>query len=193
MRGWKYLRMHKERGITELEGCVLGIIGIKGPCTPYAVRKEFQQSPTPFWSGSAGAIYPLIGRLVRRELIKEASTTNDARGSKLYILTVKGGETLKLWLNQPTSPIVFGNPPDPLRNRIEFLGFLTPQKRKSFLAKVRATLEEHLAVMVKDSEECDRSNYFDYLSSRGAVLAMQARLKWIVEITEILDKQNWSV
>jgi DNA-binding PadR family transcriptional regulator len=186
------LKMSKERNITELEGCVLGVIGIKGPCTPYFVRKEFQQSPTPFWSGSAGAIYPLIRRLVSQELIKESSTTNDARGSKLYTLTTEGERILKQWLNQPTSPIVIGTPPDPLRNRIEFLGFLALQKRKSYLAKVRASLEEHLAVVVKDSEECDRSNYFDYLSSRGTVLAMQARLKWIIEITETLDKQKGS-
>src|SRR5215213_1664827 len=166
--------MPKKRNITELEGCVLGLIGIKGPCTPYVVRKEFQQSPTPFWSGSAGAIYPLIERLSRQKLIDEISSTDDARRSKRYILTKEGKKILKQWLHQPASSIVTGTPPDPLRNRIEFLGFLTPQKRKSFLAEVRTGLEEHLKDVIKDSEECDRSNYFDYLSIRGVVLAARA-------------------
>lgn len=184
------LIMSKERNVTELEGCVLGIIGNKGPCTPYVVRKEFQQSTTAFWSGSAGAIYPLIARLVSQELIKEASPADDARGSKFYILTADGKKILRQWLYQPTSPTVFGTPPDPLRNRIEFLGFLPAQKRESFLAKVKATVEEHLAVVIRESEECDQSNYFDYLSTRGTVLAMRAKLEWIAEITEILDKQK---
>lgn len=182
--------MSKERNITELEGCVLGLIGVKGPCTPYLVRKEFQQSPTPFWSGSAGAIYPLIERLARQKLIDEVPIADDARGTKLYILTAKGKKTLKQWLQQSTSPIVTGTPPDPLRNRMEFLGFLTPQIRKRFLEDVRASLESHLKEAVKDSEECDQSNYFDYLSIRGVVLAAQARLDWIVEIIQILDKQK---
>ena len=182
--------MSKERNITEIEGGVLAIIGIKGPCTPYLVRKEFQQSPTPFWSGSAGTIYPLIERLTRGKLISETSQPNDIRGSKLYILTDEGKKALKQWLNQPTSPTVFGTPPDPLRSRIEFLGFLTPQERKSFLAEVRTELEKHLKDVIKNSEECDPSNYFYELSTRGSVFAAQARLDWIVEISEILEKQK---
>ncbi|HEX8736795.1 MAG TPA: PadR family transcriptional regulator [Pyrinomonadaceae bacterium] len=184
--------MPKKRNITELEGCVLGLIGLKGPCTPYVVRKEFQQSPTPFWSGSAGAIYPLIERLTRQKLIDESSSTDDARGSKLYTLTAEGEKVLKQWLHQPAAPIVIGTPPDPLRNRIEFLAFLTPRQRKSLLAQVKAGLEEHLKDVIRYSQECDQSNYFDYLSLRGAVLAARARLDWIVEITEILEKQKWS-
>jgi DNA-binding PadR family transcriptional regulator len=185
--------MSKERNITEIEGCVLGLIGIKGPCTPYLVRKIFQQSPTPFWSGSAGTIYPLVERLTRRKLISETSQPNDIRGSKLYILTDKGKKALKQWLNQPTSPTVFGTPPDPLRHRIGFLGFLTPQERKSFLEEVRAKLEEHLKDAIKVSEECNSSNYFNVLSTRGGVFAAQARLDWIVEISEILEKQEIEV
>lgn len=182
--------MPKVRNITELEGTVLGVIGIKGPCSPYLVRKEFLQSSTPYWSGSAGAIYPLIERLVEKDLIKETPSTQNRRGGKLYILTADGESVLKDWLYQPFSASLIGTPPDPLRNRIEFLGLLNPEMRKSFLREVKVGLEEHLKVIITDNENLDQSNYFDYLSFRGAVLATAARLAWIEEAIDILDKQK---
>ena len=182
--------MSKERNLTELEGCVLGLIGLKGPCTPYVVRKEFLQSPTPYWSGSAGAIYPLIERLSRQKLIEEISSMENVRGGKLYSLTSEGKAVLKRWLYQPTNSMVIGTPPDPLRQRIEFLSFLTSEKRKKFLFEVKMELEEHIKKIINDLEACDQSNYFDYLSTRGVLLAAQARLDWIVEITELLERNK---
>lgn len=180
--------MPEERKITELEGTVLGLIGVKGPCTPYVVRKEFQQSTTPFWNGSTGTIYPLIERLSRQKLIEDVASITDGRGSKLYALTAKGKDILKKWLYQPTASPIIGTPPDPLRNRIEFLGFLTPEQRKTFLKEVKAGLEVQLQNVIKESKEHDQSDYFEYLSIQGGVIAARARLEWIVEISEILDK-----
>ena len=182
--------MLKERNITDLEGAVLGVVGVKGPCTTYAVRKEFQQSATPYWSGSAGTIYPVIERLSQRKLIKVASSTDDGRAGKLYILTAKGEKVLKDWLYPVATSQLIGTPPDPLRTRIEFLGMLDFGKRKQFLAEVRTGLEEQLKKVIKKSEENDPSNYLDYLSIRGGIIAAQARLDWIKEVAEILDKQK---
>ncbi len=165
----------------------MGFIGLKGQCTPYLIRKDFKQSPSLFWNGSAGAIYPLIERLARQKLIKHASTKNDLRGGKLYVLTKFGEKALKTWLFQPTSPVVIGVPPDPLRNRIEILGFLKPEMRKSFLDQVALELENHLKVFVRDCEESRKTDFFKYWSLRGAVLNMQSRLDWIREIAEVLN------
>ena len=49
--------------LTDLEQAALGVVWRDGPCTPYQVRKQFLDSPTPSWSGSAGTIYPLMRRL----------------------------------------------------------------------------------------------------------------------------------
>ena len=182
--------MSKEINITELEASVLGLIWMKGPCTPYLVRKEFQKSPTPFWSGSAGAIYPLIKRLIQQKLIMEESPTNDGRGGKLYILSTEGEQILKDWLKQPIVPMVIGTPPDLLRNRVTFLGFLSPQERKQFLAQVKQELEVQLQNVIRYSEDFDKSHYFDYLSMLGTVLAARARLDWIMKISKIVEKQK---
>ena len=56
--------------LTELEATVLGELSIQQPCTAYAIRRAFAQSPTPTWSGSAGTIYPVLERLLRRKLVR---------------------------------------------------------------------------------------------------------------------------
>src|SRR5262245_25540240 len=118
--------------LTELEGTTLGIIGVRGACTPYAVRREFLVSPSPYWSGSAGAIYPLIARLEKRGLIRVADRTADQRSGKLYCLTASGRRTLRNWMGTPLPPEVTGVPPDPLRNRIEYFALLTREEQKAF-------------------------------------------------------------
>jgi hypothetical protein len=56
----KKLRSSKNK-LSEIEGCVLGLLAVDGPATPYAIRKVFLESPNPQWSGNAGTIYPLAG------------------------------------------------------------------------------------------------------------------------------------
>jgi hypothetical protein len=48
--------------------------------------------------------------------------------------------------------------------------------RRSFLAKVKVGLEEHLKVIITDNENLDQSNYYDYLSFRGVVLAAEVKI-----------------
>lgn len=179
-----------DRNLNELEGTVLGLIGVKGPCTPYVVRKDFQKSSSLFWSGSAGTIYPLIERLARQKLIKHVSTKDDKRGGNLYVLTKAGEKALKDWLYQPDSPVVTGIPPDPLRNRIGILAFLAPKLRKSFVEKVMLELEDQLKLFVGKCEELRKSDLFEYLSFRGAVLNVEARLDWLREVAKALDKKR---
>ena len=182
--------MPAKRNLTELEACVLGLIKVKGPCTPYVVRKEFEKSPTPHWSGSTGAIYPLFKRMKAQNLIKEESSTNDRRGGKLYILTGEGDKALEDWLYQALTPQVIGTPPDPLRNRVLFLGLISKVKRKNFLGRVKDGLEEQLKNVTDAREDFDPENYFDYLQMSGAVFAAQARLDWIVKITGTVEEQK---
>lgn len=180
-----------KRKLTELEGTVLGLIGVKGPCTPYAIRKEFKKSPSLFWSGSAGTIYPIIERLEQQKLINYISTKNDLRGGKLYVLTKIGEKILKEWYYQPKSALVTETPPDPLRNRIELLSFLPSQIRKEFLQNVMSELENQLAIYIRDCENSQRTDFFEYISSRGCVLHAEARLKWIREIITIIDTEDY--
>ncbi|HZE88705.1 MAG TPA: PadR family transcriptional regulator, partial [Verrucomicrobiae bacterium] len=71
--------MRARKGLSELEGATLGVVWSEQPCTPYAIRRVFQTSPSPFWSGSAGAIYPLVERLETRGLVRAEATMTGRR------------------------------------------------------------------------------------------------------------------
>lgn len=179
-----------KRDLTELEGIVLSLVGAKGPCTPYFIRKEFKLSPSPYWRGSAGTIYPIFERLEEQNLIDHVLVTSSSRGAKLYSLTDIGKKAVKVWLYQPTSPMVTGTPPDALRVRVEFLAFLTPNRRRKFLEAVLIELENQLAIFRRDCDETKGKDVFAYVSSLGGVLNAQIRLDWIRQAIIILDKRN---
>jgi DNA-binding PadR family transcriptional regulator len=51
--------------LSNLEGAALATIAGRGSATAYAIAKSLSDPPSEFWSGSAGAVYPLIRRLAR--------------------------------------------------------------------------------------------------------------------------------
>src|SRR5258706_3174960 len=87
-----------QRKLSEMEACVLALIWSNGPSTPYALRHVFLKSPSPQWSGSAGAIYPLVKRLERAKLIRSAAYSTGRRKGKLFVLTAAGSWAVYNWL-----------------------------------------------------------------------------------------------
>src|SRR5262245_54643433 len=166
------------RELTELEGCVLGVVRARGPCTPYAVRREFLASLTPYWSGSAGAIYPLVERLTRRRLLRAVRPTGDGRRGTLYALTAAGQRALLRWLGPPLSPLTVGAPPDPVRTRVGFLGLLSPAARRAFLAEAADRFGRQLPGLAAAAADAG-ADPFDRWAYRGSYLVMQARLTWV--------------
>jgi DNA-binding PadR family transcriptional regulator len=181
--------MSATRDLTELEGCVLGLFWQLGPCTAYAIRKEFLASPSPYWSGSAGAIYPLIERLDRQRLIRSTNEAAGRRKSRHYSLTLTGRKALRRWLGPPLADATLGIPPDPLRSRMRFLGALPKARKISLLREVEARLSGHLRQV---EEDCDRyrraGEPHACLMARGAVRMLQARLEWVREVIEELGE-----
>jgi DNA-binding PadR family transcriptional regulator len=165
---------------SELEGAVLGIIRQAGSCTAYAVRSHFLASPSPQWSGSAGAIYPLMERLERRGLIRSKAQTATRRNGRLYSLTPRGSRLLAEWLAPPLPDWVVGVPPDPLRTRVGFLGILPPAERQAFVAGALAGVEAHMRIVHSDLERrrADRSPW-ERLTARGALAMLKARRAWL--------------
>lgn len=174
--------------ISELEGCVLGIIWTYGSCTPYVIRRKFLISPNPEWSGSAGAIYPLIKRLEDRGWIRwEDKSTEGGRRSREYSLTGAGRKVFRIWLGPPLAVSTIGIPSDPLRTRVEFLASLDPSQRKAFLADAIRQMSEQLDVIEKD---CVRrraeGNVPAYAAGLGALKMMRARLEWLRQVRRLL-------
>ncbi len=173
--------------VTELEGCVLGIVWELDSCTPYAIRKVFQGSPNPYWSGSAGAIYPLVRRLEIAGLLRMREGYTGARRRELYRITAKGLRVLKSWVGPVVSDWSVSIPVDPLRLRVRFLGVLESSRRIEFLEHA----EEELLVQIKEAEreykamDAQKEPYL-YLQSRGVARIARARLAWIREAKVLL-------
>lgn len=173
--------------LTELEGATLGMISTEGPCTPYRVRQFFRRSPSPYWSGSAGAIYPLVRRLQKKELITAQPFPTGKRAASAYRITRKGRQQLSHWIiDSGTAERAIGVPMDPLRARARFLSVLSPARQQRFLRHAEAQLRGFANIVENDCARKKPGDIFSYLTARGALLMSRARVQWIQEVRKAL-------
>ncbi|QKK07614.1 MAG: PadR family transcriptional regulator [Planctomycetota bacterium] len=173
--------------LSELEGAVLGLLWRAGPMTAHAVRQIFHDSPTSHFSGSAGAIYPLIRRLHDTSLIAKSPDAAGAKGGAAYTITPKGRSALKAWM-QPHDPawlttVMF----DPLRTRMLTIGILTPRQRATFLEHAERELG---AAAQQQAVELLEANTDEWTAAalQGALAVTRARLRWIRSLRR--DRSN---
>jgi len=181
------------RVTSELEGAVLGVIGDEGPCTAYVVRKRFMDSPSPQWSGSAGAIYPLVRRLEKNGILASRTLTGTRRGGRLYSLTASGRKLLRAWIAPPLAAVVTGVPPDPLRTRMSFLGALAPARRREFMRAALAGTDTEIEASraeIQDSRRAD--DPWRLLAARGALASLLARRAWLRAAARFLARPQKS-
>ena len=173
--------------LTELEHVALAVIWRDGPCTPYHVRKQFLDSPTPRWSGSAGALYPLVRRIEEEGLVSSRAAGDDGRGSRHYRITAAGRRALVRWLRPPLESGAIGPLEDPIRTRLLFVGLLSDLERSRFLAGVTAQLEEHVAEL-RGVEKAMRATEDPILllAARGSLQVARARQRWFGEVCAAL-------
>jgi DNA-binding PadR family transcriptional regulator len=125
--------------LTDLEGAALAEIARRGAATSYMITQAFARSPSEYWSGSAGAVYPLIKRLAARGLLEANSAAAGKRQRLDYKITAQGQVSLEAWLLDARRAAGMGF--DPLRTRLVHLHLVTPDRRKLFLNEVRALSE----------------------------------------------------
>jgi DNA-binding PadR family transcriptional regulator len=178
--------------VTELEGSVLGMVGTKEPCTPYAIRREFQKSPSQYWRASSGSVYPLILRLKRRRLIRVKGRTRDGRGGSLFGLTPAGQRVLRHWLGTLDAPATISVPPDPLRNRIAFFAMLDSKTQRKYLVRAVDGMRAYLArvrAYTEREKRAEQSRTNEYLVSEGAQRMLETRLEWMLEVIRVLERK----
>jgi len=174
--------------MSELEHVVLGVVWREQPCTAYAVRKVFLCSPSSHWSGSAGAIYPLMKRLERAGLLRSNPYRGDKRRSRLYRLTPNGRKRLRNWLRPPLPPGPALMNIDPVRVRVSFFGALTHRERLTAVREAQASLREQLRhIPAKIPAQNGEDALYDDLVNRGALLSIRAQLAWLKEVEKTLQ------
>ncbi len=175
-------------GTTELEAAVLGVVWQDGPCTPYAIRQHFLESRAPRFSGSAGAIYPLVRRLETRGLVRSTPSTRGRRAQRDFRITRLGGTALKRWVR---APISLGDGTlihDPLRTRMLFLSALPREEALSFVLEALVALRRALQQAQTDCREKPvGEDPFAHFAARNALLVTRARVKWLAEVQGQLE------
>jgi DNA-binding PadR family transcriptional regulator len=175
------------RGLTELENCTLGVVWLRGPCTAYAVRKEFTSSVTPHWSASAGSIYPVLERLHGLSLIRAVTEPWGEGTRKQYEITPAGLEALRGWIGPPLQDQIAAPTFDPIRTRMFFLEALPPAKRAKFIDEAEeATLAVIGRLRRSFGTHLPSADDTDGLASLGTVYQLQARLRWLRRVRRIL-------
>jgi DNA-binding PadR family transcriptional regulator len=169
--------------MTELESCVLGIVWQLGPITAYEIARPFAESPSAYWSGSAGAIYPLVKRLERQKLIAGETAKWNSRKKRLFRLTAAGLSALREWLAPPFPESAGAASFDPIRTRLVFLDALPPHERARFVDDAERVVREQLRVLeerhrIEEAEE----KTLDALATRGGIHELRARLRWLGEV-----------
>ena len=166
--------------LTDLEALILGVVERSGPVTSYAVAHEFGSSVTSRWSGSMGAIYPAMGRLERRGLVRATKGRQGRRLHKTYTVTAAGRAGLKAWLSPPLPAGAGGASEDPIRSRVLFLSILSPAQRVAFLEhaleRVRSELKRVEGVIAELAAADDEQAV---LGIQGARYELKARIAWL--------------
>jgi DNA-binding PadR family transcriptional regulator len=167
---------------SELECFVLGLVWRHGPCTPYTIRRHLQESPSTQWSGSAGAIYPLVRRLEAQRLLRSRTAETGQRPARLYSITPRGLATLRAWIGPPLPRDAVTVTYDPLRSRIRFLDLLPAAQQRAWLSAARSALEEVLA-RVRQWEElhADDDEPLGSILTRSGELDVEYRSCWLRE------------
>lgn len=83
---------------------VLGLIGLRGPSTPYQLKRAASHSINYFWPFPHSQLYGEPERLAGVGLLSE-EREDDGRRRKLYSLTPSGKQALEEWLATPPGAI----------------------------------------------------------------------------------------
>jgi len=168
------------RTLTELERVVLGVVWMYEPCSAYTVRRDFLTSTSSYWSGSAGAIYPVMARLEALGLIRATELPWGRRTKKEYRVTAKGRRELESWVRPPLEPWTAAPTFDPVRTRLIFLETLDPADRTAFLDQA----EQNLRDRIEESKRLRPRNQaemrpFEYFAFVGTIFELEGRLRWL--------------
>jgi DNA-binding PadR family transcriptional regulator len=156
--------------LSDLEGAIMSTL-LRWPGeTAYFVRQSFINSPSSFWSGSSGSIYPALRRLEGRKLLVAAQKRGGRKKSIGYKLTPAGEAACQVWIQDPARACDTGF--DPFRSRLASLEFVPEAERSDMLNAWRAEIEASFAIIQTAKEGASFAAGFD-LAARVQELRLE--------------------
>ncbi len=150
-------------------------IADRGQKTAFQVRKAFQQSPSIEWSGSAGAVYPAVRRLIAAGLL-DAVEQDDKRATRHLFLTAQGRAALKDWSRDCLRSVSVGIDPFRLRSGIWLQS--GELEDEAFVAELRSALEARLAAEIEDQKHEDP---VEAIRIELNIRLLKMRIAWLEE------------
>ena len=164
---------------------ILGLLS-RQPCHGYDLKNHIEQALGGNREINFGQIYTTLGRL-ERDGLAIASEIEDGRGKKTYHITAKGKEELDIWLNQTVDRI------EPFKD--EFLIKLLVRNLAGYgdilktISRQRQSYLQQLRDLTTLGTQ-DNGDPFISLLIEGALLHLQADLRWLELCDERLENQR---
>ncbi|AFY93517.1 PadR family transcriptional regulator [Chamaesiphon minutus] len=161
-------------------------------CSGYDLAKRFDGSVGFFWNATHQQIYRELTKLEEQSQIEAQLIEQEHRpDKKIYTLTEKGEESLRLWIETPStvSPIK-----DDLLVKIFAGTIVSPQ---TIVSELKHHRSQHLATLqtyqsIADRYFPDRSQFSDvgryqYITLRQGIRIETEWLAWCEEAIELLE------
>lgn len=163
------------------------------PSSGYDLLKQFKNSLGYFWNAKHQQIYQQLKTLTKEQLIVSEQETQDGKpDKKIYRITEKGAEELRLWLAEPVEPNKIN---DSLLVKL-YGGHLTSdenllkemerhqQIHQSTLNKLESIEKKYLSL-----PECEQEKFkHPYLTLRRGIIGERAWLTWSQEAISMIKK-----
>lgn len=175
-----------------LRYAILGLLSL-GDFTGYDLSKRFTGSIGFFWSAKHSQIYPELSRLSDEGLVTFQAVEQDSRpNKKLYSITDKGREELRLWLEGPLEPRSFKDP-------VLLRAFCASQMDRAELSaqleetaqanRDRLSVYQEIEASLESQSETDPSHPWvgAYLTLRFAMMQASAYVAWCEWALDLLQ------
>lgn len=84
---------------------ILGMVALRGPSTPYEIKRAVGRSVGRFWPFPHSQFYDEPARLAAAGLLSEERET-EGRRRRTYTITERGLDALRAWLREPTAELM---------------------------------------------------------------------------------------
>jgi DNA-binding PadR family transcriptional regulator len=152
------------------------------PMSGYDLRKVFASTAMGSFSDSPGAIYPALGRLEKRGLVKgTVEESSSLRKRRVFKVTAKGATALKAWLKRPVTQDDVMRRIGELMLRFAFMDdALGAERTTDFLREYAERLSEYLP------------NLKEFHKAQTNTMPMSARLAFESGIEEYEVRLKWA-
>jgi len=159
----------------------------------YDLRKVFAQTAMGSFSDSPGAIYPALGRLEKRGLVRgtvEESTS--LRKRRVFKLTAKGVAALKAWLRRPVTRDDVMRRIGELMLRFAFMDeALGAERTTEFLREYAEQLSEYIPSLKGfHKAQADKMPLSARLAFESGIEEYEVRLKWARSSLAVFEKRK---